>query len=119
MVPKSKEELEEGIGAVPDWLKDEVSRNTLKFSDNTSLLIIDIGIYFGVVFLNEISTLEWGLVHKPKNYVYVNRPIITGFKKKAGLNPFTVVSNCSLREVKQGANENRLFDLFKIWKEYL
>lgn len=111
--------LEEDIDAVPDWLKEEVSSKTLKFSDMTNSLIIDVGIYFGVMFLNEISTLEWGLVHKPKNYAYVNRPIITGFKKKAGLNPFTVVSNCSLREVKQGANENRLFDQFNTLKEYL
>lgn len=118
MVSKTKEELKETIDAVPDWLKEEVSSNTQKFSDQTSSLIIDIGIYFGAVFLNEISSLEWGIIYNPINHVDINRPVITGFKK-IELNPIAVVNTCSLREVKQGRNENRLFDLFNVWKEYL
>ncbi|KWX87560.1 hypothetical protein AMQ83_12345, partial [Paenibacillus riograndensis] len=86
MVPKTKEELEKDIDAVPDWLKAEVANNTLKFSELTSSLIIDVGIYFGSVFLNEMRTLEWGVIYKPKNHVDINRPVITGFKKME-LNP--------------------------------
>ncbi|OKP99463.1 hypothetical protein [Paenibacillus sp. P46E] len=118
MVPKTRQELKEEIDAVPDWLKEEVSNNTLKFSEITSSLIIDVGIYFGSVFINELRTLEWGIVHKPKKYVYVNQPIVIGFKK-SGLNPITVVNNCSLIELEQDPDDNRLFDLFNVWKEYL
>ncbi|WP_019909787.1 hypothetical protein [Paenibacillus sp. HW567] len=118
MVPKTEEELEEEIGRVPHWLKEEVSSNTLKFSEITSSLIIDVGIYFGSVFINEIQTLEWGIVHKPKKYVYVNQPIVIGFKN-AGLNPVTVVNNCSLIELEQDPDGNRLFDLFNVWRDYL
>ncbi|KWX74599.1 hypothetical protein AMQ84_19425 [Paenibacillus riograndensis] len=118
MVPKTKEELEEDVDAAPDWLKEEVANNTLKFSEFTSSLIIDVGIYFGSVFLNEMRTLEWGIIHKPKKYVYVNRPIIIGFKE-AGLNPIAVVNNCSLRELNQDPDDTRLFNLFNVWKGYL
>ncbi|CQR57000.1 hypothetical protein PRIO_4598 [Paenibacillus riograndensis SBR5] len=118
MVPKTKEELEEDVDAAPDWLKEEVANNTLKFSEFTSSLIIDVGIYFGSVFLNEMRTLEWGIIHKPKNHVDINRPVITGFKKME-LNPISVVNNSSLAIVEKNSNENQLFELYNIWKEYL
>ncbi len=44
MVPKTKEELEEDVDAAPDWLKEEAANNTLKYSELTSSLIIDVGI---------------------------------------------------------------------------
>ncbi|MNC50609.1 hypothetical protein D3C75_998570 [compost metagenome] len=76
------------------------------------------GIYFGSVFLNEIRTLEWGVIYKPKNHVDINRPVITGFKK-IELNPISVVNNISLTIVEETATENQLFELYNIWKEYL
>ncbi|MBB3111985.1 TRAP-type uncharacterized transport system substrate-binding protein [Paenibacillus phyllosphaerae] len=42
MVPKTKEEVQEVIDSVPEWLKDEVSNNSYGFAEKTSTLIIEI-----------------------------------------------------------------------------
>ncbi|MBY0204435.1 hypothetical protein [Paenibacillus cucumis (ex Kampfer et al. 2016)] len=119
MVPKTAEELEEEISMTPEWLRDEVLKeNSKKFSEETSSIIIDIGIYFGTVFINLFSSLDWGVVHTPKNYVYVNRPVIKGFGK-VEMNPIAIVYNISLRYLRNRSNERQLIDVFNVWKEYL
>ncbi|MCM3133744.1 hypothetical protein M3629_13185 [Paenibacillus polysaccharolyticus] len=118
MVPKTAVELEEEISMTPEWLRDEVLKNSEKFNEETSSIIIDIGIYFGTVFTNLFSSLDWGVVHTPKNYVYVNRPVIKGFGK-VEMNAIAIVYNTSLAYVRKRGDERQLIDLFNVWKEYL
>ncbi|WP_145331966.1 hypothetical protein [Paenibacillus xylanexedens] len=118
MVPKTAAELEEEISMTPEWLRDEVLKNSEKFSEESSSIIIDIGLYFGTVFINLFSSLDWGVVHTPKNYVYVNRPVIKGFGK-VEMNPIAIVYNASLAYVRKRGDERQLNDLFNVWKEYL
>lgn len=118
MVPKTAAELEEEISMTHEWLRDEVLKNSEKFSEESSSIIIDIGLYFGTVFITLFSSLDWGVVHSPKNYVYVNRPVIKGFGKLE-MNPIEVVYNSSLRYIRKRGNERQLNDVFNVWKEYL
>jgi hypothetical protein len=117
-IPKAGEELEEEISMAPQWLRDELIQNSEKFSEETSSIIIDMGIYFGSVCTNLFSSLDWGVIHKPKNYVYVNLPVITGFRN-AEMNPIAIVYNASLRNIRNKGNEKQLIDLFNVWKGFI
>lgn len=79
---------------------------------------MDIGLYFGKVFLQKFGQLRWGLIYKSRNFVDVNRPVIVGFNKNMTLNPIRVTNTCASKVVK-GPSSNNLQDLFNIWTEYL
>lgn len=118
VVKKTEEELENEVSMAPDWLRDELIKKNQKFSDETSSIIIDLGIYFGTVFLTSNVNLKWGVIHKPKSYVYVNQPVITGFRNSE-LNPISIVYNSSLKQLRNTGNEKQLFDVFNTWKEFV
>lgn len=118
LVKKSREELQEEHNEIPEWLKSEVIVNEAKFGGETETIIIDIGIYFGNVFLQQFSQLKWGVIYKPRNFADVNRPVIIGFNKDVVLNPVRVVNTCTNKVVKGTGNSN-LIDLYNVWVKYL
>ncbi|MDQ0114624.1 hypothetical protein [Paenibacillus harenae] len=117
-ITKTTEEIQEEMSNAPEWLKEEIENDTLKFSDETETMIIDIGIYFGAVILKSYSNLNWGVIRKPRNYVDVNQPVIVGFKHGA-LNPIRVVTNCALQTIDEQLNNKKLYEVYNIWSKYL
>lgn len=117
-VTRTTEEIQEEMSNAPDWLKEEIENDMLKFSKETEMIIIDIGIYFGAVFLKSNSNLNWGVIRKPRNYINVNQPVIIGFKHGA-LNPIRVVTNCALQAIDEELNSEKLKDVYNVWSVYL
>lgn len=74
-------------------------------------------IYFAEVFRrNNEDWVSWGFVTKPKSYISVNRPVLTGFKVDY-LDPTLLLQNCTLKAMDQ-KEKNMLYDLYHIWLEY-
>lgn len=117
-VKKTSEELAEENEQLPWWIKTESSENEYKLSRETEIMIMDIGLYFGEVLIQQFVQLKWGIIYKPRNFVDVNRPIIVGFNKNMTLNPVRVVNTCTSKAAK-GIQSNDLYSLYQIWAEYV
>ncbi|MNX53138.1 hypothetical protein D3C86_838290 [compost metagenome] len=112
-VPLSKEELND-INKLPEWIRESV--NKWKLSTDTLALLVDVSIYFAQVFLLKYpKQLQWGFVTSPRKYVSINRPVITGFKKKMKLDPRLILLNISYREL-EADNSKSLLDIFQVWE---
>ena len=55
---------------------------------------------------------------KPKNYAYVNRPVVSGFKAGKDLNPSRSVYILTLRSEEE-KNEKRLYNSYYVWQQYI
>ncbi|GGG09031.1 hypothetical protein [Paenibacillus aceti] len=117
-IKKTSEELAEENEQLPWWIKTECSENEYKLSKETEIMIMDIGLYFGEVLIQQFVQLKWGIIYKPRNFVDVNRPIIVGFNKNMTLNPVRVVNTCTYKAAK-GIQSNDLYSLYQIWAEYV
>ena len=78
---------------------------------------MDIAIYFAEVMIrNSEGKLHWGYVTKPKNYINVNRPVVSGFKAGKNLNPSRSVYILTLRSEEE-KNEKRIYKHYGV-KDY-
>ena len=112
------EEMNEELELVPDWMRPEVEQNFVKFSRDIENQIIDIGIYFSSVLLHSSNQLKWIVIHKPRNHVDVNQPVLAG-TGKLRLNPIRVVDVCAAKALNDAGNINMLSDLYIWWREKL
>lgn len=81
---KSNEELSNSLSVIPEWLKETFSQNprhTKKLTKESTVLAIDISMYFSNMFLYKYPMLKWSVNTKSKKYVYYNMPVISGFGK--------------------------------------
>lgn len=117
---KTKEEIDNELQNIPDWLKDEVRRNNKKLSVASTTLAMDIAIYFAETLIKHFEkNLKWGYITKPKSLEYVNSPVLVGFKSDMELNPRTVVYNLTLDAIDGNTSKEALYQLFKVWLEYI
>ncbi|MFS0873066.1 hypothetical protein AB3N00_24155 [Paenibacillus xylanilyticus] len=114
----TSEEMNEELELVPHWMRPEAEENVLKFSKDTENQIIDIGIYFSSVLLHSSNQLKWMVIHKPRNHVDVNQPVLAG-TGKIRLNPIRVVDVCAARVLNDAGNIKMLSDLYVWWREKL
>jgi len=56
-----------------------VEQHKEEFSVFTKYLMRDIGMYLGGMFVSKYSSISWSYKTKPKNYAYVNEPLLIGF----------------------------------------
>ena len=116
-VPKSKEEIEYEVSIYPKWLEEEIRKITMKFTDETLSLALDIATYLGEVVVKNHPYLYWGHYSRPKNEVAVNRPVILGLKsKKKRFDPSRVVFVIMIQSCK-GHDKNQLYDLYRYWED--
>lgn len=118
-VSKTQEELEAEMRKVPDWLKEEVARNTQKLSIGTLAIAMDIAIYFAEVFVNHYENVNWGLLLKPKNHAEYHQPVLFGFGKKEEMNPRGVIYTLTLRAVRGETESDSLYEMYRIWEEFI
>lgn len=116
MVEKCKEEYQAELQRFPEWMHDSISKET--FSIRTLALITDISFYFAETFIKYNPSIEWGFFTKPKNEMYVNMPVLLGFKSNMKLNPRQIVWVCA-KESFQQHDKNRLLNIYQIWVEYI
>ena len=112
---KTEEEIEKEKMKMPEWLHSQISEE--KISMNTLKFGMDIAIYFAEVMIrNSDGKLHWGYVTKPKNYINVNRPVVSGFKAGKELDPSRVVYILTLSSEEE-KNEKRLYDRYYVWQK--
>lgn len=90
----------DGEHIIPDWT----------WTPETLSLAYDVGIYLAKVFQKKSSKAVWTYFTKPKNHVYVNKPVLAGFD--VPLSPSDLVRNCIARLSNQ--RENSYEELKKI-----
>jgi hypothetical protein len=94
---------------VPDWDLSIRSRS----------IIVDIGIYFGEVFMHIYPNLKWQqYFSKSKRDINNGHMVIPKFGKME-LNPILVMLSVGWGIAKKEIQTNRIFDLFKVWEKYL
>lgn len=116
MIPKSKKEIEDELRKYPKWMKDQLG--THRVSTETLAVGMDIAKYFAEVFIKNFSGVKWGLVTKPKSYVYVNRPVLMGFKHNQ-MDPGNNVHVLTLKVADGEKNSDTLYDMYNYWKDYV
>ncbi len=90
-----------------------------KLDIKSQAITLDIGIYLGEVVKSNHSGLDWGVVFKPKSYVSVNRPVITGMTKQKDMDVIRIVLNKMFAVLKGQRNPNALFDIYHMWEEFI
>ncbi|MEW4370819.1 hypothetical protein [Paenibacillus kandeliae] len=110
--PDEKKQLQDGL---PSWIAEDI--RDWKLDISTIALAVDVSLYFGQVFLNKYSSLKWGVITKPKSYIYVNKPTIKGFKN-GPLHPPTILTNvCS--SYADGNFNKSLLSSFEVWEKFI
>ena len=110
----TKEEIEWELKGRPEWMEEAILSNTKKISDLTLKLAYDISLYFGEVFVNNNSTMYWGIKTKPRLLDGVNQPMVLGFVEDIGMYTYSLI-RVSIRRDEREPNRNRLFHLYSKW----
>lgn len=66
-VPMTAKEIEYQVSKYPKWIEEEIRKETMKYTDETLSLALDISIYLGEIILKSYPNLYWGYRAKPKN----------------------------------------------------
>lgn len=119
IVAKSEDELSKELEHIKkEWIRESISRNSSeKISAETAAICLDVGIYFGETLIRNHSGLSWGYYTKPKSDIFVNRPVIRGFKNNMRFNPAVVVYNLTWQYWWSDKEKYRtLYDLYLNWE---
>ena len=71
--------------------------------------------WYETIIVSEKKTEE---ETKPKNYINVNRPVVSGFKAGKDLNPSRTVYVLTLKSEEE-KNEKRLYNSYYVWQQYI
>lgn len=74
---------------------------------------MDIAIYFAEVIRKQYpETIYWGYFTKPKNQMYVNQPVLLGFRADIPLCPAQIVKVCTWKSSEK-TKKTRLYDVYQ------
>ncbi len=73
----------------PEWIRINLSDKRI----NVGWMAVgmDIAIYFSELFIQQHTTIKWGIVSKPKSLAYINKPVLVGFKGGIELDSTNIV----------------------------
>lgn len=117
---KLRKDLEKaGFPLVEEVLRDKTRQFTLE----TECIIRDIGMYLGEIFVKSHPCLYWSYYTKPKNDLFVNRPLLMGFpnevfpeKKGMPFEPIHMTHVRASRLLDGMAGKKDLLELYDIWE---
>ena len=114
----SKEEIDAERESITDEnLKRTVEIEDWEFTDDTKVIIIKIGMYFGEVFIKNNPTLKWHLyVNTSRNNMYFGQPVISGFEH-SHFAPLHMIDVQASKIVDERGDERSLYDLYQYWIE--
>lgn len=108
---KTEEELKKEYERYPDWMHDEISKT--KIAMETLDIGMDIAIYFAEVIRKQYpEKIYWGYFTKPKNQMYVNQPVLLGFRADIPLCPAQIVKVCMWKSSEK-TKKTRLYDVYQ------
>ena len=116
-VPMTAKEIEYQVSKYPKWIEEEIRKETMKYTDETLSLALDISIYLGEIILKSYPNLYWGYRAKPKNEFSANRPVILKLVgKRAYFNPHRIVFVLMIKSSK-AHGKSQLYDLYRYWED--
>jgi hypothetical protein len=101
----------ESLEKIPEKYRAMFSMPEFVFMDLTYSLICDLGIYLGETIRKRFPYVEWQLWTK-KRYVYSNKPVLAGFKKRVEYDPENHIEVYALNLVEKRCQPSDLYDLF-------
>jgi hypothetical protein len=111
----SEEEYKIKRAQIPDYIE----LDDWDLSIKTRSFIVDVGIYFGEVFIKEHKNLKWKqYFSKIKRDINNGHMVISNFGKME-LNPILVILSVGWGFARKTKGESSLYDLFKVWENYL
>ena len=64
--PKTKKEIEYSVSKYPKWMEENIRKITMKYTEETLSLALDISIYYGETIIKNYPNLYWGAFYKAK-----------------------------------------------------
>lgn len=114
---KSDEELKYESGISPDWMQSQISER--KISEKTLDIGMDIAIYFAEIIRKTApEKIDWGYFTSPKNQMYVNQPVLLGFRADIPLCPAQIIKVCTW-ESSEELKKTRLYDAYTKWVQMI
>ena len=112
-IPQTRKEIEYNVSRYPKWMEENVRKITMKYTDETLSLALDISIYLGETIIKNYPNLYWGHFVRPKNEFSAKRPVILGLKSKPKrFDSSRVVFVCMIKSSEK-SDKNRLYDLYR------
>jgi len=80
----------ERVSVISRETEGKAVKKVLKYEEyfdvKTEMMIRDIGMYVGRMFIRSFpGKVRWNVVRKPKNYIHVNEPLLQGFVRPRSL----------------------------------
>lgn len=108
---KRKQKRKNEYERYPEWMYHEISKT--KIAVETLDIEIDIAIYFAEVIRKQYpEKICWGYFTKPKNQMYVNQPVLLGFRADIPLCPAQIVKVCMWKSSEK-TKKTRLYDVYQ------
>lgn len=110
---KTEDELKEEYARYPDWMHNEISKT--KVSMKTLDIGMDVAIYFAeVIRKQKPEKIYWGYFTKPKKKMYVNQPVLLGFRFDQPLCAGQIVKVCTYKSSEE-LQKTRLYGTYNFW----
>lgn len=120
--PVPSKELEEQRSQFARFGENFITKKRLTVL--SKLIIQDIAMLLSVMLTNNYSCLYWDVVRKPKNHIWINRPVIKGFIDAnpdypkpfdASFQPVHMVKVQAAKIPDSESSDTDLFDLYNYW----
>ena len=105
--PHTAEEMEELRSKLPAW----IDIDSVDLTNRTFSLAMDIGMYLGEVFRQNVEGADWTL-HLKKDSDF-GQPVLTGFK--IPLNPVHILVTVAYRVARGSRSGNHLRNVYNVW----
>ena len=109
----SKKEIEYKVSIKPKWMEENVRKNTMKFTDESLSLALDISTYLGETVVKNYPNLHWGYFTRPRRELFARRPVILGLNGRVNyFGPSQSVFVCMIESSKK-QDKDRLYNLYR------
>lgn len=115
IIEKLNSEIEEEKAIIPNWMHETITQT--KIATKWKSIAHDIGLYFATSLIKGSNSLKWDIIYTPKNFISVNKPIVSGFNSKLILDPAIIISNLSNECIDNSAVKEDLLNTYKYWQK--
>lgn len=109
-----QDEYDKKRAEIPSYIE----LNDWDLTIKTRSILVDVGIYFGETFIHTHVKYKWEQYFSKVKRDVDNGHIIIKLKTN-DLNPIWIILNVGLGLAKEKKDENCLYNLFKVWEDYL
>ena len=116
IIEKLNSEIEEEKAIIPNWMHETITQT--KIATKWKSIAHDIGLYFATSLIKGNNSLKWDIVYTPKNFISVNKPIVSGFNSKLILDPAIIINNLSNKCIDNSADKEDLLNIYNYWQKH-